>query len=366
MAVIIVYKCLQTNRIRGERFLKPYFNGGTASPHSPSHVRGLDTLRFISALWVAFGHGAALPLKTLLAGKGAFGDAIAAANGVLFNGIAAVMVFFVISGFCIHHAGLQAPNQGLGAYFVRRFGRILPPLAVIHLIRSLVDQPLSDAAGSVLWSVYCEIVYYALYPLLRRLFARWGIWPVLLGSGLVSSGMIATHWSFVYEWQFGIFGTALLCLPTWLVGCLIAQRNADGCLTRLPGSAWLWRAGAIMFGALSMTLLYHGPVRVGLPISMLIFSAYCYGWIQNEIPALRGAKIALLEWAGGWSYSFYLVHNMVLAASEPFETGIDPLLLWAARIAAILILSYLFYRLVELPSHQLARRAGRSRLLRAA
>lgn len=353
------YSESQTNRIRGEAFLKPYFTGAAAQ----DHIRGLDTLRFAAALWVAFGHGAGLPLKTLLAGKGRIAEALAAANGVLFNGVAAVMVFFVISGFCIHHAWIRNPDLGLDRYFLRRYVRILLPLAMISLIRSLVDRSLSDAAGSVLWSIYCEIIYYTLYPILRQGFRRWGLPAILLASSLASLGLVVLHPSYVYEWQFGIGGTWLLCLPTWLVGCLIAEREAEGSLIRLPGSIWIWRGAAILYGGLALTLLYHGPLRVGLPISMLVFSAYLYFWIQTEILALRTATIALLEWAGGWSYSLYLIHNMVLAGSERLDLAIHPLLLWAARLAAILILSYAFYLLVERPSHQLARRAGRLRLV---
>lgn len=297
----------------------------------------------------------------MLAGKGPAAEALAAANGVLFNGVAAVAVFFVISGFCIHHAWIRNPGLGLGQYFIRRYIRILLPLGAISVIRSAVDRQLSDATGAVLWSIYCEVIYYTLYPLLRQAFRRWGITPVLAASSLVSLGLIAFHWDYVYEWQFGLAGTWLLCLPSWLIGCLIAQKEAEGTLTALPGPVWIWRIAAILYGSLSLALLYHGPVRIGLPISMLVFSGYLYLWIPTEILALRTAKIAWLEWAGGWSYSLYLIHNMVISATEELGLAVNPLLIWAARLAAILALSYLFFILVEQPSHRLARLAGRRR-----
>jgi peptidoglycan/LPS O-acetylase OafA/YrhL len=171
--------------------------------------------------------------------------------------------------------------------------------------------------------------------------------------------LIASRWSFVYVWQFGLAGTWLLCLPTWLIGCLIAQRQADGTLITAPGSLWIWRPVGILLGSLSLILLYHTRLEIGLPVMMLIFSFYLYFWIQKEISSLKTAKIAFLEWAGTWSYSLYLIHNMVIAKFEEMALPIAPLAVWAAKLASILALSYLFFSLVEFPAHRFARWVGR-------
>jgi peptidoglycan/LPS O-acetylase OafA/YrhL len=57
-------------------------------------VKGLDQLRFIMAVIVLIGHGA-LPIFENTIMRGIAGNA--------FVGVAAVMVFFMLSGFVIHY-----------------------------------------------------------------------------------------------------------------------------------------------------------------------------------------------------------------------------------------------------------------------
>ena len=46
----------------------------------------------------------------------------------------AVIVFFVISGFCIHLNYMRNRVHGWGSYFIRRFFRIYPPYLAAFLI----------------------------------------------------------------------------------------------------------------------------------------------------------------------------------------------------------------------------------------
>ena len=41
------------------------------------------------------------------------------------------------------------------------------------------------------WSVFCELIYYALYPLLRVGFRRFGLGRLILASSLLSAAIIA-------------------------------------------------------------------------------------------------------------------------------------------------------------------------------
>ena len=183
-------------------------------------------MRFIAAMWVALSHGAALPLKAMLHGWGTTGYVIAAIHSVLFNGVAAVTVFFVISGFCIHYPYAGAPKLDTVGYLIRRYVRIGIPLLACLAILSLCNDEIGRAGNGVLWSIYCELIYYSLYPLLRPAFARFGIARLLGLSALVAFAMIVTHWSYVRTWQFGIGLTWTIGLPSWLVGCLLAERAA--------------------------------------------------------------------------------------------------------------------------------------------
>ena len=62
------------------------------------HIQGLDTFRFFAALWEALSHGAAFPLKAVWAYLGPVVHVFIGIYDCLFNGVAAVIVFFVTSG----------------------------------------------------------------------------------------------------------------------------------------------------------------------------------------------------------------------------------------------------------------------------
>ncbi|WP_133648685.1 acyltransferase family protein [Paraburkholderia flava] len=188
----------------------------------------IDAIRFMAAAWVVLYHFGPPPFKTMLTGHLApLGGALWSSLVVLFAGPAAVIVFFVISGYCIHNAYHRDAALRPINYFASRYVRIGVPLAIV----ALVSQPVGDAPTllqSVLWSLYCEIVYYTLYPLVRLRFHRIGemiAGATLLGAAMVwfthqHGQMVCDHC--VYQ-NYGVAGTALLYLPGWLLGCLIAD-----------------------------------------------------------------------------------------------------------------------------------------------
>jgi peptidoglycan/LPS O-acetylase OafA/YrhL len=55
----------------------------------------------------------------------------------------------------------------------------------------------------------------------------------------------------------------------------------------------------------------------------------------------------------------YLVHKIVIAAFGELQLPIPLLLNWALQLSAMLLVSYIFYVLIERPSHSAARRMGR-------
>ena len=138
-------------------------------------VRGLDTLRFVAAAAVALGHGAAFPLGEWLGKGAAWQRLLIGAYDISFDGVAAVIVFFVVSGFCIHYGpATGAPFRTL-PFWVRRGVRIAIPLLGAVGVADLLGPAAQGALEVVLWSVYCELIYYALYPALRSGVRQ--IWP---------------------------------------------------------------------------------------------------------------------------------------------------------------------------------------------
>jgi peptidoglycan/LPS O-acetylase OafA/YrhL len=326
---------------------------------SPQHIRGIDSLRFVAALWVAFGHGAWLPVKELSSGAGTIGKFLSAVNGVAFCGPAAVIVFFVISGFCIHLPYAGAHRVPIREFYVRRFVRIGGPLLAVLVLAQAWPTPVG-AAKEVLWSVYCELAYYTLYPLLF-VWMRKSALPLMIGvSTMLATALICVHWNYMRHWEFGAF-TFVLGYPAWLLGCLLAESVPKIRDSQTTGSIWLWRLGAWICSVLAMILVYHSPIEVGYPASMMAFSFFCFFWLKQELSRWQvRPPLRWLEDAGKWSFSLYLVHKIVIAEAAKLPPSLPVLLIWLIKFAGVLGLSYLFFLVVERPCHTAARRWGRA------
>ncbi|HEY1750144.1 MAG TPA: acyltransferase [Caulobacteraceae bacterium] len=320
-------------------------------------IKGLDTLRFVAASIVALGNGAAFPLADEIGKHGAWQRVLTGVWGVSFNGVAAVIVFFVISGFCIHYGPATGAPYRTGPFWVRRGVRIAGPLLGAMALATALGHRAEGALGAVLWSLYCELIYYALYPLLRIAFRRLGLANTVLISLLVAGAMIVVGWRLPYYWSFTIWLTWLVGLPAWLLGCLLAEQVAAIGVAG-AGNVWAWRAGLWTYATVALAVFFHAPIKAGLPLLLFPFQLLIYLWIMAEMNHFeRRGTSRLLEWCGRWSYSLYLVHNIVISA-----TPISPTALvtgWMLRVALILGGSLAFYAVVEAPSHWLARTASR-------
>jgi peptidoglycan/LPS O-acetylase OafA/YrhL len=192
----------------------------------------LDSIRFIAAFWVVMSHGA-IPFKELFSNAPL--QRLAEAFGASFDGVSAVIVFFIVSGFCIHLPYLDAPQLPLAKFFIRRYIRIGIPLTAIVLIMQLVGGSASERGFAVLWSIYSELAYYTMYPLLFALAKRCG-WVTLIAiSSLVSATLIIVHSDSLWVWQFGWL-TWLWGLPVWLSGCQLAEQFRTRRLINVHGN----------------------------------------------------------------------------------------------------------------------------------
>ena len=328
-------------------------------------IPGLDSLRCLCALWVALHHGARPDLAAWFGLSGVAEDW----NAVAFDGVAAVMMFFVISGLCVHYPQARSGTLVLPAYATQRFLRVgIPLLAVAAFVKfggGIVGDAIATAPRMVLWSLWCELIYYAIYPALRIGFRRIGLgW--LIGAAFVAAyAVIFSHWGLMLYWSYPRTLCWVAALPAWLLGCAIAERLAEGRLPALPGSVWWWRAAALVLSIPPKALLYPSisPIAIGNPATLLPFSIFVFFWLMKEIATFTAKPPpAALEWGGRWSYSLYLTHNIVIAAFaasawQPAGPG-GGVVRWAVQLAAILAASYAFYCVVERPAHRLARTTG--------
>jgi peptidoglycan/LPS O-acetylase OafA/YrhL len=350
----------------------------------------LDAIRFLAAVWVLMYHFKPPQFKELLPHRLAFlGSALWSGSTALFAGPAAVIVFFVISGYCIHNAYQRDVTLKPINYYASRFVRIGLPLVILLCL----VQPLPTGQNyleSVLWSLYCEMVYYAAYPLLRPRFRYIG--EMIVGSAIVAGVMVAVvrlvghpacH-NCVYE-TYGVSGTALLYAAGWISGCLIAEtqrntkqfsvRGAYSPLTMLISRGLVkstrllahhivaLRVIVVMAGAAIMILLSGSSLKpafvpnITADITLPLFQFLAAIWIATETVTPSEASIwPKLAALGAWSYSLYLCHKMALALLEMTQFDGTSRFAWFAEVALAFAISYVFYRMIERPSHLVSQR----------
>jgi peptidoglycan/LPS O-acetylase OafA/YrhL len=326
-------------------------------------VAGLDSIRAICAFWVVMAHIGAPPLIEGLDRANPIAKLVGGLYGNLWSGPAAVIIFFVISGFCIHYPfarSLQIPS--LRIYLARRYLRIGIPLMVIIGITSILKTSLTLYNDSILWSLVAEVIYYGLYPGLlacRRKCSGWD--PIILGCVGMAIVLASTNPSAGDYQTYGNLLNWIIGLPCWLSGCWLAEKilKKEPPLSPSPHSIWIWRLSIWGMATVCSILRYHSPL--GYPWTLNLFAIAVVLWLAHEVAHCIATPFPRwLEWAGSWSYSLYLVH--LLAAPVYGKLSIPNLgyfFNWVLLVFFVLLCSYFFYLLVELPSHFAAKSVGK-------
>ena len=147
-------------------------------------VVGLDSLRFVLALIVVLGHGAAPSFTEEFLTRFPFLIIFAAIYNNVFVGQAAVMAFFVISGFCIHYPYAAGKKLKVQDFYIKRLWRIgIPAIVALGIYELIFNLFLG-----VLWSIVCEIIYYLLYPIILKYKTKY-LKQILIYSIIVSYGI---------------------------------------------------------------------------------------------------------------------------------------------------------------------------------
>jgi peptidoglycan/LPS O-acetylase OafA/YrhL len=331
--------------------------------HSGPRFPVLDALRFVLAFWVVMGHFGVFPIFFWVNQYSDWGRTLVHGWSSLVFGTPAVIGFFIISGFCIHLPFRNNEILPIGSYYARRYTRILLPLAACLLIwRYGGGKPLQFLSSvpmlmsTFMWSLICEEIYYAIYPLLREVRRRYGWTLLLVVTTSIGIGVSLTHFHAQNWAPYGPIGTSLILLPVWLLGCVLAEQSdtlTPSCSSR---SIWKWR---ISIWAVSWIFeMMHFKLHISAMQTMLLFGALTFFWIRQELRyGMYSKPSRLLVFGGAWSYSLYLMHGAAfLILSNLVEFHVGPVLLWIAQFSFILAFSYAFYVCVERPSHRLARR----------
>jgi peptidoglycan/LPS O-acetylase OafA/YrhL len=314
---------------------------------------GLDAIRFVCAYMVVSSH-----TPSILPSLRELGRAAELVGKVLrdtINGPAAVIVFFVISGFCIHWPYRNGERIGLD-YFVRRYIRIGVPLGAALLISPFLGVTPADLVESVLWSLHCELIYYTLYPLLSVVAKRVG-WRALVAATFAAALLLAIA-SPTPSGNYSsddLFHASVLGLPCWLIGCMLAERQSFPIPS--AGSIWLWRCAVFIGSIATLELRFHTALH--FDVTLNFFAILVGYWLIRELGyGQKNAPWRWLEQAGAWSYSLYVLHPAASLVGVKLFPSWSYTAQWLVRMPLTLGICYLFYRAVERPSHQLARFAA--------
>jgi peptidoglycan/LPS O-acetylase OafA/YrhL len=317
---------------------------------------------------------------------------------LLTNGSAAVVLFFVLSGFVLTLPQMAPQPQSYPAYVIRRICRIyLPYLAALvlsilgcwrfhglemygiqfHLTwrnppsAHLIAEHLAFlgrydvyAYDSPIWSLVHEMRISLIFPVLCLISLRLRAWlaflvaltlPVIdriierlsgpyLGEGY--PGVQSVFWSYTVGFC-GIF----------LVGSLLARY-------REPIVAWLARLSAWTLSVLSLLalVLYQYASLLHIPRFLWDFTVGLGGAYFVMLALVpnswlsRFLHLGPIRWLGSISYSLYLLHvPVLLVVSILLYRKVPDGVMLATFLVLSLLAAAAFHRVVELPSIRLGR-----------
>lgn len=326
----------------------------------------LEALRGFAALYVVFHHS--LPHHYIIAGFNL--------GNLARFGQEAVILFFLLSGFVINYSFQRSADKSFSRYFLKRFGRIYIPLAIVLLLGYLIEcsrqggwinpEPaallrnllmLQDAGdlkpntlaspymhNSPLWSLSYEWWFYMLYFPLATCLAREGS-----RNALVLGGSVLAAIAYVFEPHF--VSRLLMYMAIWWSGVYLSNRYLLGEKIRLSNvwpillvlsaitlvlavnAYFARRAGSLAgIGVHPLLELRHVAFAlVALGAALLWQRARWFGFDFLFKPFLRIAPI---------SYVIYISHHYFVTDAHYFSAINNPVLEFTAYLACLLAFSY--------------------------
>jgi len=372
-------------------------------------LRSLDGLRGVAAIVVVAYHSllinptlADIVVNNKTPAPGSFWDILLYSPLRIFiAGNEAVIVFFVLSGLVLTLQVRRERDFNWGTYFPRRLVRLYLPMfasivfAVIVTLLLHRDRTASDSAwvqfytypdfswkfaiqaadvfngtpdfNSPLWSLRWEVLFSLLLPVFVLVASR--------GRKLAWAAVALAPFAVLLGYENSVL--PLVYLPAFIVGIALAKLftlRDESLMTgeqkprRVPWWAhvvWLAVAVVSLFLLILHWLLQPGigqNTHVAFASSALIVLG-ATGIVTVAArwkPAIRVLSIPPIHWLGRISFSLYLVHAPILIATANVAHALP----WPVQIAIGVGVSFgvaeLFTRFVDIPSHRLSKKIGRT------
>ncbi|MEN3940932.1 acyltransferase [Prosthecobacter sp. SYSU 5D2] len=318
----------------------------------------IDAMRGIAALLIVFTHAFDLAVAHAYGWSYASSPEIWRwARASLGHGSFLVWCFFMISGFCIHQSisrSIAAGDFSFGRYALARITRIYP-LFLLGLALAVAAWLLHEAFGGsynpapkrefaatlfslqilttpfpayeTSWSLSCEMIYYAIWPVAlffargrASLAAALSIFSVLLVAATIMILWKGLHLLESSAFVQGVWIVSVL-LPVWVCGAWLAAHWGS---PRLQISRRTWIA-SIVLCILSESLLIILKFK-----EYPTWAVHLAGW--SAIPGLmlfllggrytrlsaRAWATPVCRWLGKFSYPCYILHMQLLLLLDHF------------------------------------------------
>jgi peptidoglycan/LPS O-acetylase OafA/YrhL len=297
----------------------------------------------------------------------------------LIPGHAALMTFFVISGFVLRVSlgnGPQTMAPAATRFVIARVFRVYPILAVAVLLAALLANEVASAgqlAGNLLlldvslnshlWALQVEMLMVPIILALYFLERLWGPWPVA-GVALATTGL-----SFVSWWAF--WPPLSVNLFAFAVGMIIPTLGRRFALTLSNRTATVWIvAGLVILCVTGASLGIYSRctavIEAYVGASLLSLVAY-----RLDLRVLKGLDARWLRRLGSAAGSYYVLHMATVPIGMALATTLLPaswdaavrgavatglIGLWVLAIAPLMMA---ISQLIEMPGIALGRRLVR-------